>query len=333
MKLSIIIPVYNVEQYLEKCLESIEQQTMKDFEVILVNDGSTDGSRGICEKYQKRDSRFCLINLGNGGPAHARNVGIKAARGKYLGFVDSDDYIEKNMYEMLVESIEKYETDIAICDLEYVNDFGECLNKRTMNIPFESKLCKAEIKEFIIKKYYECDVYGIASLCNKIYRKEFIIKNRLLIDEERVRAEGYWFNMNAYCVADSIIAINAKLYFYVQRKRENIMSSFRTNQFDLFVKTRQELLKLNQEFEFEIDYDEFDYGFIQETSSYIIQLLKNKRGLNRERIITILTSKDYQDAINKCQRGSKPIKLINYFLRKEKYTIVCILYKLWACKV
>ncbi len=332
MKLSIIIPVYNVEQYLEKCLQSIEQQTMEDFEVILVNDGSIDGSKNICEMYQKKDSRFRLINLTNSGPAHARNEGIKAAKGEYIGFVDSDDYIEKNMYEMLVESIEKYDTDIAICGLRYVNDLGECIREQTMKVPFDRKLSKDEIKTYIIKKYYECDVYGIASLWNKIYRRDFLTADKLLIDEERVRAEDYWFNMSAYCAADSIVAINKNLYSYVQRKRANIMASFRENQFELFVKTRQELLRLNQEFKFEIDYNEFDAGFIQETSSYIVQLLKNKKGLNKKRIITILTSRDYKDAISKCQQISTPIKVINFFLRKQYYMIVCLLYKLWAYK-
>lgn len=332
MKLSIVVPVYNVEQYLQECLQSIEQQTMEEFEVILINDGSTDASQAICEAYQDKDSRFRLINITNSGPAHARNVGIQSARGTYIGFVDSDDYIEKNMYEMLIKNIEKYNVDIAICGLKYVDDSRVCLKQQTMKVPFEKKLFKDDIKKFIIKKYYECDIYGIASLCNKIYKREFLKKNYLLIDEGRVRAEDYWFNMKAYCVANSIVAINENLYCYVQRKGQNVMASFRKNQFELFVKTRQELLELNQTFEFEIDYNQFDAGFIQETSSYIIQLVKNKKGLNKGRIVTILTNEAYEDAIKKCQKISKPIKVINYFLKKKRYMVVCVLYKLWSHK-
>ncbi|MCB8516908.1 glycosyltransferase, partial [Enterococcus durans] len=99
-EISIIVPIYNVEQYLRKCVDSILAQTFTDFEVILVDDGSPDNSGAICDEYAKLDSRVRVIHKENGGLSDARNAGIEIAKGKYLGFVDSDDFIDKDMYEI-----------------------------------------------------------------------------------------------------------------------------------------------------------------------------------------------------------------------------------------
>lgn len=122
--ISIIIPVYNVEKYLGKCIESIINQTYNNLEIILVNDGSKDGSKDICEAYKKKDKRIIVVNKENGGLSDARNSGIKIAKGKYIGFVDSDDYIDKDMYKVLYNDIVSNEADIAICNYKkiYEND-------------------------------------------------------------------------------------------------------------------------------------------------------------------------------------------------------------------
>lgn len=121
-KVSIIVPIYNVEKYLSKCIESILYQTYKNIEIILVNDGSLDNSAQICDEYAKKDDRIIVIHKANGGVSSARNAGIDIATGKYIGFVDPDDYIENNMYELMVNKIEKYKADIAICGYDYINE-------------------------------------------------------------------------------------------------------------------------------------------------------------------------------------------------------------------
>ena len=112
--ISVIVPVYNVEEYLEECLESIRQQTFTDIEVILVNDGSTDGSRKICEQYCEKDSRFRLINQENQGQSVARNRGVKESVGQYIMFVDSDDVINTSVLEVLLPYM-KMDVDIVEC--------------------------------------------------------------------------------------------------------------------------------------------------------------------------------------------------------------------------
>lgn len=122
-EISIIVPVYNVEKYIRKCIESILNQTFSDFELILVDDGSTDNSGKICDEYKLKDDRVIVIHKENSGVSSARNVGIDNANGKFLGFVDGDDYIEKDMYETLYKDIKEFDADISVCQVydEYNN--------------------------------------------------------------------------------------------------------------------------------------------------------------------------------------------------------------------
>lgn len=113
---SIIVPVYNVEQYLPKCIESIINQTLSNIEIILVNDASTDSSGEIINEYAKKDKRITTIHKQNGGQGSARNEGLKIAKGKYVGFVDSDDWIDKDMYESLVSKAIKEDSNLVVCN-------------------------------------------------------------------------------------------------------------------------------------------------------------------------------------------------------------------------
>jgi glycosyltransferase involved in cell wall biosynthesis len=119
--LSIIVPVYNVERYLNKCLDSILNQTFKDFELILVNDGSRDKSGEICDRYEKVDKRIKVIHKDNGGLSSARNAGLNIAEGDYIAFVDSDDFIHYRMYEILINTAIKKKSDITMC--KYMDAF------------------------------------------------------------------------------------------------------------------------------------------------------------------------------------------------------------------
>ena len=130
-KISVIVPIYNVEKYLRKCLNSIISQTYKNIEIILVDDGSTDSSGKIIDEFKINDNRILVIHKQNGGLSDARNEGIKKASGKYIAFIDSDDFINEMMLEMLIKNIEKYNADISICSYENIFDNDVC--KKTNN--------------------------------------------------------------------------------------------------------------------------------------------------------------------------------------------------------
>ena len=123
-EISIVVPVFNVEKFLKKCIESIISQSFSNFEVLLVNDGSTDGSLDICLQYTKIDDRVKVINKKNGGLSDARNAGIKYATGKYICFIDSDDFIEKEYLQKLYKNIVKYNSDVSMCEYFITDENG-----------------------------------------------------------------------------------------------------------------------------------------------------------------------------------------------------------------
>ena len=119
-RISVVVPVYNVEQYLEKCVNSIINQTYKNLEIILVDDGATDKSGKLCDELAKLDNRIMAYHKKNGGLSDARNYGVERATGDYIGFVDGDDYIDAEMYEKLYEAIKKENVDVAECNLKII---------------------------------------------------------------------------------------------------------------------------------------------------------------------------------------------------------------------
>ena len=123
--ITVIIPVYNKEEYLEKTLNSIINQSYKNLEIIIINDGSTDNSKYICDKFQNQDKRINLVNTKNYGAGHARNIGIKMAKGNYISFIDADDYIDKDYYKILYNMIINNEADMAECRYIRVNEEQE----------------------------------------------------------------------------------------------------------------------------------------------------------------------------------------------------------------
>ena len=160
-KVSVIVPVYNVQDYIEECLLSIMNQSYKEIEIVAVNDGSTDDSLRVLEKMQARDSRIIILNKENGGLSDARNYGIKHSTGDYYLFVDSDDVIHENMVEELLESLMKENADIAVSDMEY---FYEDSNERKYSSggTFETTNCKKNPELIAINN----------SACNKLFKKE-----------------------------------------------------------------------------------------------------------------------------------------------------------------
>ena len=157
-KISVIVPVYNVEKYLSKCLDSLANQTLKDIEIIIVNDGSPDNSQKIIDEYVKKYNNMKSYIKENGGLSDARNFGIKKATGEYISFLDSDDYVTHDMYERMYEKAISNNFDIVVCDLNYVTD--DKITKIYSRIEKDTDNIKKEM----------LDIYP--SACNKIFKKE-----------------------------------------------------------------------------------------------------------------------------------------------------------------
>ena len=166
-KISIIVPIYNVEQYLDKCIESLVNQTYKNLEIILIDDGSKDNSRKIVNSWTAKDNRIKSIHKKNGGLSDARNAGMKIATGDYIGFVDSDDWINYKMYEVLINNLEKYNADISACainkiDEKYFIDEKQVLNENicmfTAEEALENLIDEGILKQTLLNKLYKIEV-------------------------------------------------------------------------------------------------------------------------------------------------------------------------------
>lgn len=166
-KVSVIIPVYNVEKYLKQCLDSVVNQTLQDIEIICVNDGSTDNSLKILEEYAQKDNRIIIISQENQGQSVARNIALEKATGEYVGFVDSDDYIDSNFYEELYRHAKKNNTDIACGEIYKPNE--NC---------FYIKYNKVEIAKKTKDKYKLAQIPKWNYIWNKIYKREQLIKTK-----------------------------------------------------------------------------------------------------------------------------------------------------------
>ena len=222
--ISIIVPVYNVEKYLEKCLESLVNQTLKNIEIILVNDGSTDSSKNICERYVEKDKRVILVNQVNKGQSAARNKGIEIARGNYIGFVDSDDYIELDMYEILYEKLIQEDADITICQVNMVNSEGQVLSN---NINKNKKGYIENGNDAIIR-YLKNGRWG---LCDKLYKARFIKNIKFL--EGKSCGEDHLGIISILKNTKKIVTIETYLYNYVMRENSTTTAGFSVKSFDI----------------------------------------------------------------------------------------------------
>lgn len=212
--ISIIVPIYNVEKYLVKCIESIINQTLSNIEIILVDDGSTDNCGIIIDGYAKKDSRIKVIYKNNGGQSSARNMGLDIARGKYIGFVDSDDWIDNDMYENLYKSIIESNADICVCGRQACLENGEVTNKNCIDnelIDFGKK----SLKEYIVDRlFYKHTVV----VWNKLYKKEIIDNNSIRFEDvSYIGSEDTLFNYQILCHTKKIRAIDKICYTQLSR--------------------------------------------------------------------------------------------------------------------
>ncbi len=212
MLVSVVVPVYNAEKTLRRCLCSIQRQTWKDLEVIVVNDGSTDSSLDIIREFCRKDSRFRCVDKKNTGVSDSRNQGICQAGGECLQFVDSDDWIPANATQLLAEAMEKQGADMVIGDYIRVTH-GSAVKKG--HVPREGKLTRAEYAAYMMRapaNYY----YGV--MWNKLYRAVVVRENRVSCSDELDWCEDFRFNLEYLRYIQTVAVVFQPVYYYVKRK-------------------------------------------------------------------------------------------------------------------
>jgi glycosyltransferase involved in cell wall biosynthesis len=201
--LSIIVPVYNSEKYLSKCLDSIIAQSFKDFECIVVDDGSSDGSPAICDEYAAKDPRIKVMHKKNEGVSSARNDGIQAACGDYIAFVDSDDYLMHEMYSLLVEKIKHEKTDTVCC--------GYTHKKKDYLPPLDFKPGSIARAVFYLER---AELFGL--IWNKLYFLKIINDNHIRFPDGYYFGEDMFFNLQYFFAIDTVSCVDKALYVYCE---------------------------------------------------------------------------------------------------------------------
>ena len=210
-KVSIIVPVYNVEKYIEKCLKSLISQSDKNIEIILIDDGSKDNSGKICDTYKRKDSRIKVIHKENAGVSEARNLGIQKATGRYLCFVDADDFVMNDYIEYMHQLIVKESSDIAVCTKMFSN-FNEEQSSDEMIEVLDGENAIIRILNYRMP-------IGVYS---RIFKKDLIKDNGIKFLKDIYMGEGFNFNVACFQKAKKVIISNYKVYYY---RRDNTTSA------------------------------------------------------------------------------------------------------------
>lgn len=295
IKVSVIVPVYNVEEYLEKCLESLVNQTLKDIEIIVVNDGSPDNSQKIIDRYQKKYKNIKAYLKENGGLSDARNYGIKNANGEYLSFVDSDDYIDTTMLEKMYKLAKKENLDLVVCNTINIDDTGN-----SIEINSNYNYSDDTIKNYLLSP---------PMACIRIYKKE-LFKN--IKFKKGIYYEDLELTPKLVKYTKKIGFIDEGLYYYYQRIGSIMkQKKFNNKLLDIFDVLETNKLELLKEYPDEVEY------------MYITHLL-------RTATLRFLEYDNYKELINKITNTIKcyfPNWTKNKYYRKssKKLKLICTL--------
>lgn len=318
--MSIVVPVYNAQLYLKKCIESLINQTLKDIEIILVNDGSSDNSLSICFDYAKMDKRIVVIDKLNGGVSSARNTGIQVARGEYIGFVDADDWVEAEMYEAMYYQMQNDQSDVCLCN--FAEEKNGVIEKIPLDIPINKNvLVKSEIINYIILNMIgpeNADSNSktiMGSVCRLLIKKDFLTKNNISFPIEIPIMEDLIFCVDLFLKTEKISLNKGFYYHYIHHVNSAVRSyykNFDKLQRDVFNYIESKLLNYHDIYE--MAKNRLNLRYINICISSIVNELHrdNKTSIIRkfQKIKQICSDPKLQDII-------KFINIKGYTLRKK----------------
>jgi len=229
IKISVIVPIYNVKNFLEECVESVKTQSLEDIEIILANDGSTDESYILAQKIASTDSRIKLLTHSNMGLGPTRNDAIQYAQGEYLAFVDSDDYIDSDALQVMYEKAKSIDADVLQAETIMFEGSKVWKRKDLKNVD-DISLNKCNIDSFF-RKYYFGKIYS-HNACDKLYKRSYVINYNILFgDNKRIFAEDNWFQLQVF-LHNPKIGFIATPYYWYRQQEESIMHKPKLNLLD-----------------------------------------------------------------------------------------------------
>lgn len=260
--ISIIMPVYNAQKYLDRSIKSVITQTYKEIELIIVNDGSTDNSMEICKKYASQDKRIKVYTQENKGVSAARNLGIEMASGEYLMFIDSDDYILENMIQDMKQKISNNNIDLVISGMQMNYIQNKEIVKQEEYKLLDKKYTKAEFINSIIK---EIPLICFCGPCCKLYKAELLKSNHIRFSEELTMGEDTWYNLDYIKKCEGNIVTLQNIYYNYMRENEN----------SLFTKYYEEYIRMTENV-----YNKFLNIMIDEASEEAVKNFKKTYIMN-----------------------------------------------------
>lgn len=300
IKISVIIPIYNVEKYIKQCLESVINQTLADIEIICIDDGSTDNSLQILEEYARVDKRFKVISQKNEGQGIARNKGIEIAKGEYIIFLDSDDWLEINALEFLYK--EAKTKNMQVVQFDYINH--DEYSKKSKYITFANEIenkYKARLNDgdtFNWKNYKEGCLYNLdLHIWNRIYNLDFIKKNKISFAPTK-NGEDHLFRNGILLCADKILYLNQYLYHYRTRKGSIVNTK---DEINMCIIENIDYLKdflIEHNFYNELN-EEFEKYKLQVLIWHYFQLPESTINKYKDRVKNILNNKQYKKFLKK----------------------------------
>lgn len=262
-KVSIVVPIYNIEAYLGRCLDSLLQQTLKEIEVIAVNDGSTDRSGAILDQYAAQDKRIVAIHQANGGVSSARNAALRRVSGDYIGFVDPDDWVDTDMYEALYGTAVSEKADIVMCT--YVREFGTHAKEKKFDLPEKLSYCDEEVQTKMLRRLIGplqeevanpeyLDAWG--TVWSKLYRADLILEHQLEFMDLQVVGtnEDSLFNVHAFYHTRKFVMLNKPYYHYWRANAASVTSGYKPDLKDKWFRLYGFMERFLQERELSGDY-------------------------------------------------------------------------------
>lgn len=223
-QISIIVPIYNARKYLNDCIESVIRQTFQDWELILVDDGSKDGSGAICDAFAAKDPRIIVIHQENAGVSMARNAGIQKSRGAYIFFLDGDDHIQSNALESLLGAMLASDADCAVLSIDYVFEGQE--KEEKYSLPSMEVVLSEKLNE-IYREFYASHVFHTAWA--KLYRNDIVKNNGILFEKGVSILEDGMFVSDYLKYSDRMVTLSDSFYFYRQFNADSLMKRFNSN--------------------------------------------------------------------------------------------------------
>lgn len=324
IKVSVIMPAYNCETLITDTIQSLFNQTFKDFEVIVINDGSTDNTLKVLENLKQNDSRLDILTVKNGGPAKARNIGIEKAKGKYIYFMDSDDIILPNMIEEMFNLSTKEDLDICTCG--YTMESVDTKNPNVKQFLYHDFVArsKSEFRKDLMPLIKSHLMYVV---WNKLYKKEFLYEHNIRFTDF-LSGEDRMFNTHTFEHINRFGFINKTFYRYFLRGQASLANKYVKNRFEASIKSHEELIKSYKNMDI---YDNknkayIDFIFIKGVMSCITQL--NSKGCKltykqkKQEIENILNHPLVKDALTSTDDEVSYSKKINKILKTNNKTLI-----------